>query len=309
MLPTYVPRSGGEDLCLKLIYWKQAKAAFKVGFPVEFTLTAPEVLQLRDIIDKSLAVSGSKAGQYLLVKLDDAAATNVEGKNAAAVGEALLRVLANPQIGQTLGELPSAQTLIDGLQTAIRVRSLESGISELEEALNSGLVEEAFYQGWCERNAWAFGDGYTMRDEVRQIALGDSLDILLRRTTDRFRDIFELKRPDHQAIGYDTSHKSFYWSGDSSRAIGQCHRYLDALHEAAANGLRDHPEILAYYPYGTIVIGRSNEWGVHQHKALHGLNNRLHSIRIITYDHLLDQAKRALAILTEDESSEEGQGA
>jgi len=302
VLPTFVRRSEGEDVCLKLSYWKKSKGAYRVGFPAEFTLNAPEVLALRDVIEKSLGVSGQPSGQYLLIKLEDVAATNIQGKDAASIGSALLKLLANPAIGQSLTDLPSAQELLDGVQTALRVRSLASAIAELEEALDGGEVAESYYQAWCERNAWAFGNGYVMRDEVRQIALGDSVDILLKRTTDRFRDIFELKRPDHKVLVYDDSHKSYHWTSDSSRAIGQTHRYLDALHEAAANGLRDHPEVVAYYPYGTIVIGRSNEWTANRQKALHGLNNRLHSIRVITYDHLLEQAKRALAILSEEQA-------
>src|SRR4051794_33747043 len=75
VLPTFIPRSSGvEDVCLKFSYWKMSKGAYKVGFPAEFTLTGPEVLALRDVIDQSLGVSGQVHGKYLLVKLDDAEA-------------------------------------------------------------------------------------------------------------------------------------------------------------------------------------------------------------------------------------------
>lgn len=303
VLPTFVPRSGKEDLCLKIAYWKTKRGQYLTGFPAEFTLTEAEILQLREVIDRNLALSGNESGQYLLIKLDDAEAVNLDGRNAAAVGKALLSLLAKPGIEESLVDLPSATQIVNGIQTSLKIRSLESGIAELESALEDGIAEESFYQGWCERNAWAFGNAYAMRDAVRNIALGDSVDLLMKRTTDQFRDIFELKRPGHAVLGYDDSHKSYYWASETSRTIGQTHRYLDALHEAAAKGLRDHPEVLAYYPYGTIVIGRSNDWDADRQQALHGLNARLHSIRVITYDHLLEQAKRALAILTEDESA------
>jgi hypothetical protein len=303
VLPTFIPRSSGsEEVCLKFRYWKETKGTMRVGHPAEFSLTASEVQALKEVIDKSMAVSGNSDGKYLLIRLDDAEATDIQGKDTTVVGRALLKLLSNPQIGESIAGMPSTTALIDGVQTAIRMRTLASAIAELQDALDSGVVDEAFYQRWCETNAWAFGNAYVMRDEVRNIALGDAVDILLKRVTDQFRDVFELKRPDHDVIKYDQSHKSYFWSGETSRTIGQCHRYLDALHEVAANGLRDHPEILAYYPYGTIVIGRSHTWEHKQQKALHGLNARLHSIRVITYDHLLEQAKRALGILREADS-------
>lgn len=302
VLPTFVKRSDGERACLKISFWKKSKGAFRTGFPAEFSLNEDEIVKLREVIEQSLALRGSEDGQYLLIPLADAASTNLQGRDAALVGQALLELLSRPGLEEALAELPSAAEVVDGIQTALRIRDLESGIAELETALEDGVTEESFYQNWCEQNAWAFGNAYTMRDEVRDIALGDSVDILLRRTTDQFRDIFELKRPNHDVMFYDKSHKSFYWSQDASRTIGQTHRYLDAIHEAAANGLRDHPEILAYYPYGTIIIGRSNEWSHAKQKALHGLNSRLHSIRVITYDHLLEQAKRSLSILTAEDS-------
>jgi hypothetical protein len=151
---------------------------------------------------------------------------------------------------------------------------------------------------WCEKHSWAFGNVYAMRDDVREIALGDSVDGLLALTGNGLRDIFELKRPDMHAILLDKTHKSYHWSSDASKAIGQCHRYLDALHEGASRGLRDHPEIAAYHPRAIIVLGRSNDWQSDKLRALHGLNARLHSISVMTYDQLLAQAMQLLSSLS-----------
>src|SRR5439155_16871976 len=86
------------------------------------------------------------------------------------------------------------------------------------------------------------------------------------------------------------------------KAIGQSHRYLDVLHEAAANGIRDHPEIVAYHPRAIIVIGRSQGWSAaEQLKALHGLNRRLAGITVMTYDQLLSQGERLVQLLGEQE--------
>ena len=132
---------------------------------------------------------------------------------------------------------------------------------------------------------------------MRNISASDNLDLLLPTGIAVYRDLVELKRPDMSVLQYDRAHRNYYWAAEVSRAIGQCHRYLDILHEAAANGLRDHPEIVAYHPRAIIVIGRSSDWPKDQLKALHGLNHRLTSVTVMTYDQLLAQGERLLSIV------------
>ena len=61
--------------------------------------------------------------------------------------------------------------------------------------------------------------------------------------------------------------------------------------------MRDAPEVVAYHPRATVVIGRSDDWDTEKQKALHGLNRRLSDISVITYDHLLAQARRTLELV------------
>ncbi len=69
------------------------------------------------------------------------------------------------------------------------------------------------------------------------------------------------------------------------------------LHEVASNGLRDHPEVVAYHPRAIVVIGRSIRWEEARLRALHGLNRRLSGITVMTYDHLLAQGERLVEML------------
>lgn len=119
-----------------------------------------------------------------------------------------------------------------------------------------------------------------------------------------YRDIVELKRPDVPVLLYDTAHRNFYLSADVSKAIGQCHRYLDVLQEVAAVGLRDHPEVVAYHPRAIIVVGRSAGWSAEKLRALHGLNSRLSGVTVMTYDQLLAQGERLVEILSARSSEE-----
>ncbi|MGI9167221.1 MAG: Shedu anti-phage system protein SduA domain-containing protein [Pyrinomonadaceae bacterium] len=174
---------------------------------------------------------------------------------------------------------------------------MRSAVAQLRLFLDSGEAAEPVYQKWCETHSWAFGNAYVVRDDVREISTGDTLDLLLPNVIAGYRDIVELKRPDMQVLVYDREHKNFYFSSEVSKAIGQCHRYLDVLHEVAANGLRDRPEVVAYHPRATIVIGRSQGWGEPQLRALHGLNRRLSGLTVMTYDHLLAQGERLIEAL------------
>ncbi|MGW5328898.1 Shedu anti-phage system protein SduA domain-containing protein [Streptomyces sp. NPDC004014] len=227
----------------------------------------------------------------------DGTGTGLSGRDPIAVGKAIAPLVANEDVLRSLTETPDGAEILKGVQSSVRLTEVSLAIEQLRAHLDGGETREQVYQEWCERHGWVFGNVYTMRDEVRNIALGDSVDGLMEQTANGFRDIFELKRPSMHVIRYDDTHKSWYWGRDVSMAIGQCHRYLDALHEGAANGLRDHPEVVAYHPRAILVIGRSHDWPAEQVKALHGLNARLHGISVMTYDQLLAQAEQLLSTL------------
>lgn len=146
-----------------------------------------------------------------------------------------------------------------------------------------------------------------MRDDVRDISASDRLDILLPAVISGYRDIVELKRPDMTVLLFDEKHRNYYFSADVSKAVGQCHRYLDVLQEVAAEGLRDHPEIVAYHPRAIIVIGRSAEWSRDASRALHGLNSRLAGLTVMTYDQLLAQGERLVQMLSQQGGQESGE--
>jgi hypothetical protein len=299
VLLQYIRHDHGPDqVAAKVSYWKKKSGQFRSGFPAEFTLDQDEVKALRDVLDQGLAVAGASSdGAYLLIPLVGGTAVNLTGRDPVAVGRALTALLSSDQVIPALQSDPEGSRLLRNLRGAVQTGDLEAAIAELDENLDDGIADEATYQRWCESHSWAFGNVYTMRDEVRSIALGDQVDLLLEATASGLRDIFELKRPDKDVIRYDDSHRSWYWSAASSQAIGQCHRYLDALHEGAASGLRDHPEVVAYHPRGVIVIGRSNGWGSAEFRALHGLNARLHGISLMTYDQLRAQAAQHLSVI------------
>jgi antiviral defense system Shedu protein SduA len=291
-------KNSSDELSLKVKYWKRKLGEMRIGYPAEFSLSELEATRLRDAINVALAVVDRPDEGELLVLEIGSQRIIAESGDVATVSRSVAAALSDPSVLAALRKDEEGRALVGAMQLSARIAELAEAVEELRSALNSGEVREQFYQDWCDAHNWAFGDAYAMRDDVRTIALGDQVDLLMARTANGLRDIFELKRPDMRLLGYDSSHKCYYWSADASRAIGQCHRYIDALHDYARNGLRDNPDVVAYHPQAFIIQGRSHEWDEGQLRALHGLNARLHGVQLMTYDQLLARATKMIEHLT-----------
>jgi hypothetical protein len=298
-VPFFVQRSDGTELAIKLVTYKKGES------PVDWFMVEEKSLSLGEEAARNLlralkqhvAVSAhTDDGDYIAIRVSNGTA-DVAALDPSVVASAVANILEQQDIAQHLLSKELSDELVSAFRTAIRLQELRSAVAKLREHLDGGVCDESVYQRWCEEHTWAFGNAYVVCDDVRDISTGDRIDLLLPTVIARFRDIVELKRPDMEVLNYDASHKNCYFSQHVSKAIGQCHRYLDVLHEEAAKGLRDHPEIVAYHPRAVIVIGRSHDWDEEKLRALHGLNRRMNGITVMTFDQLLLQGERLLAVL------------
>lgn len=311
LIPFFIRRSDGIDLAIKILTYIKARASLGWNFSEEKSVSLNEAAARRLLtgLRSHLRIAEEDAdGSYILIRVSEGTAQLGE-HDPATVASALARALSSDEIVQHLSETELSDELIRAFRGAIRLREMREAVSQLRNHLDSGETSEQIYQQWCEHHTWAFGNAYVMRDEVRNISISDRIDVLLPTVISGYRDIVELKRPDMTVLNFDEHHRDYFFSTDVSQAIGQSHRYLDVLHEVAAEGLRDHPEIVAYHPRAIVVIGRSNDWIQDKLKALHGLNRRLSGITIMTYDQLLAQGERLIEMLSaqtvEDESIED----
>jgi hypothetical protein len=294
-LPWFIQRSSGEvETNLKLTQERQL-GGLPSGEAVEITLKPSEVAALHEVLHDFLNLAGESEGDYLVVPL-----VPDPRRDSEDVAKKLLVILGQPGVPGELARLHLTPDVAAALHGAARMAELRAAVTALQGHLDSGDHLEAVYQTWCERHSWAFGNAYVARDEVRTVAVGDSVDLLMQSSVNGLRDVIELKRPNMPVLSWDTTHKCWHWTRDVTLAIAQCHRYLDVLHDQLRKGLRDHPEIVAYHPNAHIVIGRSADWPEAQQQGLHGLNARLHSITVMTYDHLLARAKAVLTALEEE---------
>jgi len=293
-----IPHTNHTEFSIKLEGFKKTKASPWEEDPIKtITLTETSTLKLFKYLQTHLPLAQqSEAGEFILIRAANGT-VDLTGHDPQSLVGALTKVLSQAERVKHLASTELTHELTEALRGSIRLNEMRSAVAELRSTLGRGESAEQVYQSWCERHCWAFGNAYVVRDEVRAITTGDNIDLMLPSVIAGYRDIVELKRPDMDVLLYDRAHKNYYFSADVSKAIGQCHRYLDMLHDFADKGLVDHKEVVAYHPRATIVIGRSHDWTDEQQRALHGLNRRMHGITVITYDHLLAQGERLIEMM------------
>ena len=300
VVPFFIPHTEHTELAIKIISYLKRRPPLNWAVIEEKSLSLgeDESRKLLSALQMHLKVAeAGEDGSFLVIRVTEGTAL-LTAHDPAKVAQALTKVLGQPEILAHLQSAELSAELLTALRGAIRLSEMRRAVAQLREYLATGQGDEGIYQVWCEKHSWAFGNAYVLRDHVHDISTGDRLDLLLPTVIAGYRDIVELKRPDVPVLFYDDTHRNHYFSADVSKAVGQCHRYLDVLHEAAAEGLRDHPEIVAYHPRAIIVIGRSADWDGSKLRALHGLNRRLSGIVVMTYDQLLAQGQRLIDILS-----------
>lgn len=303
LVPMFVHRSAGDELAVKLVRYNKSNMLGSAD--LELPLQEAAARRLHRALAEHLAIAGAgEDGQYIALRIDDGR-VDLGDLSPETVASAVAKLLREDEIVDQLASQDLGEEIVNAFRGAIRLRELRTALDVLRQHLDGGETAESTYQRWCEKHSWAFGNAHVVNDRIRAISTGDQVDLLVPRVLGGFRDLIELKRPDHTVIAWDGAHNNWYFAAEVSKAIGQCHRYLDVLHDGARTGLLDAPDVIAYHPRATIVIGRSNDWNDERHKALHGLNCRLSGISVMTYDHLLAQGERTLEVVsTKDEADD-----
>lgn len=144
---------------------------------------------------------------------------------------------------------------------------------------------EKIFQNWIENNLWVFGIDYIKKHDERKIALFSEGDLLME-TVDGFLDLIELKRPKHELLKFDNSHKCHYPHPDLSVVIGQSLFYLQKLSEYKLI-IQHEYKVKIIMPRIKIIVGRNTNFIDEQKDCIRMLNTNLNSIQIITYDDLV----------------------
>lgn len=213
---------------------------------------------------------------------------------------------SNAEQIKALFSLPDKQKLIDFvLSNDVIPEELEAGllhakrvkaIDEFSAMLNNDLVESN-WQKWFEKNSWVLGSDFVRILDERSIDTQNITDFLME-AYDGFLDIIEIKRPEGGMSFWAAAmdHGNYVPSTDLIKAVTQASSYIFEV-EREANSIKFLERVdgvKTIKPRCILIFGRSNDWHEKQVEAFRILNSGYHNLTIMTYDHVLERAKRII---------------
>ncbi|HSS03707.1 MAG TPA: Shedu immune nuclease family protein [Solirubrobacterales bacterium] len=229
-----------------------------------------------------------------------AALRRLDELGADEVGE-FKTLLADPDKRGLVDFINQNDLLPGDLMRSVDYRRRCKAVDELEEMLTKNLTE-APWQRWFEENDWVLGTEFVRLLEERPIDVKHIADYLME-AYDGFLDLVEIKRPEGQLRFWaDTKdHGNYIPHMELIKAITQASRYILEV-EREANSVKFLERIggvKAIKPRCVLIYGRSVEWNAEQREAYRVLNASYYNLTIMTFDHVLDRAKRIVALTAE----------
>lgn len=213
---------------------------------------------------------------------------------------------SNAEQVKALFSLPDKQKLVNFvLNNDVIPEELEAGllhakrvkaIDEYSSMLKNDSVESD-WQKCFESNNWVLGSDFVRILKERTIDAQNITDFLME-AYDGFLDIIEIKRPEGGMSFWAKTmdHGNYVPSTDLIKAVTQASAYIFEV-EREANSIKFLKRIggvKTIKPRCIIIFGRSNDWNEKQIEAFRILNSGYHNLTIMTYDHVLQRAKRII---------------
>lgn len=283
--------TGRDDISLKLGRYRRTDTGEEVdvGTPKsELTLEDDEFRVLAEFLANHYEPLREGARRYLVLG-DDLANVEVERVRA---------LFGDPDRERVVDFLLANDVLPQDLLRALDHRRKAAAVQELEQMLERDLVESN-WQRFFEEHAWILGSDFVRMLDEREIDVNHIADYLMQ-AYDGFLDLIEIKRPGG-AMRFWTEaldHGHHVPHSDLTKAITQAQRYIYEV-EREANSVKTLERlggVKAVKPRCTLIYGRSNDWVDEQTEAYRILNASQHSLSILTYNHVLERARRMLSI-------------
>lgn len=188
------------------------------------------------------------------------------------------------------------------------VQARRIALKEFETSLfDPNKKERDYWQPFLEKNRWMFGLSYFILLDERRIDLWDTADYLFE-AEDGFLDIVEIKHPHIEFWHKNSSgdykrYRGFLQSSEELKgAITQATNYIFQVEKKFADPdwCRENKVTTPIKPKCTVIFGRSNEWKIEEKTAFRLLNDSLHGIEVITFDHLYGRAEKLLDSLEKE---------
>ncbi|WP_160165589.1 Shedu anti-phage system protein SduA domain-containing protein [Natronobacterium lacisalsi] len=290
-------------------FWKAEKDRYELNVVEErkFECQPDELEKLVALIDNIEEVTDLDRGDYIFLKKDspsaEAATAAINSIQSADSAEAeRLAALLIESVGKVEKDIHDFEEFSDNVSDDIfKVENLV-GYARTERAVNKfkGLIQENAvedeYQDFLEEHPWLFGNRYIEPTENREFTRDEEVDFCLE-TIDGYYDIFEIKRPGHEVMNYDSSHDTYYPSHRLSKAVAQTENYIKEIEANHGDILRrDGLDLLK--PRGTIVIG--SDLGSDEKEGLRVFNSYLNRVRVRTYTDIASMGERLLEMYDEN---------
>ena len=291
--------SGKEDVRLKLGRYKKSQDWPHREEPVsaapksELTLDDEEFRNLIEFIQENY--EPFKAGTKAFIPLDR--------PFDAHTADAVKGLFNHPQKRGLLDFIARHDIIPEHLILALHHKRRMAAIASFERMLANDLTEQP-WQNWFQSNSWVLGTEFVRVLDERVIDTKHISDFLMQ-AYDGFLDVVEIKRPEGKLKFWAErlDHGNYVPSSDLTKAIFQASRYIFEV-EREANSVKflervDHVKTIK--PRCILIFGRSNDWDPERSESYRILNASLHNLTILTYDHVLDRARR---LLKHDEESQ-----
>ncbi len=189
------------------------------------------------------------------------------------------------------------------------VEARKTALNEFKESLiDENKKERNYWQPFLNKNRWMFGLSYFILLDESRIDLWDTADYLFE-ADDGFIDIVEIKHPhvdfwEKDGTGNYKKYRDFIQpSEDLKGAITQATNYIFQVEKKFADPdwCRKNKCQTPVKPKCTIILGKSNDWEIEEKTAYRLLNDSLHGIEIITFDHLYSRARKILDSLSKED--------
>jgi hypothetical protein len=216
----------------------------------------------------------------------------------------LRAIFENPDKQTLLSFIAKHDILRDDLVLLLQQQVKIKAVEEFETMLSGNLVEQE-WQEWFKKNDWVLGSEFVKILDEREIDTENIADYLME-AYDGFLDIVEIKRPEEDLRFWaDTEdHHNQVPSPSLIKAITQASKYIFEV-EREVNSLKFQERVggvRIIKPRCILIFGRSDGWTEDQKEAYRILNSSYHNLTILTYDHVLQRAKKMLGLEIENKS-------
>lgn len=284
-----------EDIKLKLGRYKKSSGAFEIDDDLEslkpkseLTLDQAEFKALIDFLQESY--EPFRQGVKAFIPLE----RSLNSEYAARIKE----IFAHPNKEGLIQLILTHNIIPEELETGLRQAYRSRAVREFSEMLDQDLAELS-WQRWFQDNSWVLGSQFVRILDDRRIDTGNIADFLME-AYDGFLDIVEIKRPgrDLEFWSQKLDRGNYVQSSELTKAITQAAHYIYKV-ELEANSIKFLSQVggvRTVKPRCVLVFGRSKGWNNGQLEAYRILNSSFHNLTVLTYDHVLQRAKRIVGL-------------